>query len=49
MKLLKNDFVRPFALGFAVASAFVFATMHHGPQVVSESMLPSAQAAVVSK
>jgi hypothetical protein len=46
MKLLKNDFVRPFAIGFGAAAALVVAVMHHGPvERMTQSLLPAAQAA----
>jgi len=44
MKLFKNDFIRPFAAGFVVASALVAATMFHAPQA-TQSLLPPAHAA----
>jgi hypothetical protein len=48
MKLLNNDFIRPFALGFIASSALVLVTMHHAPaEAVSQSLLPSAHAASV--
>jgi hypothetical protein len=46
MKLLKNDFVRPFAIGFVAAAALLGAVAHHGAAgSVRRSLLPLAQAA----
>jgi hypothetical protein len=47
MKLFKSDFIRPFLMGFVGASALVLGVMHHAPTTVSQSLLPSAQAASV--
>ena len=49
MKIFRNDFLRSFVFGFAAASLVWLATMHHdSATAVSQSLLPSAQAADAS-
>jgi hypothetical protein len=45
MKLLENDFLAPFVIGFAAASALVLATMNHAPPANAPSLLPMVTAA----